>query len=188
VAFDRFWRSLVSGLALNASPAVAVQLVPPHASVGDRVRVVARVRPLERDRLKDALSVSARVGSREAIRLWPDAPDGVFTGSFVVDAAHGQSPLVTVTIDGAASGSARLGVESRAREAVGPPLSLLAATRGGVDAGPEDLARLERQLRAVASGASSRTTRHPMQSTWWLVPFCTALSFEWWLRRRRGAR
>src|SRR5262249_48113604 len=86
-AFDRFWRSVVAGLALDAEPAVRVQLVPRRAAPGDRVRVVAHVRALERERLGDRLSIAARVGSREAIRLWPDAARGDFMGSFVLDAS-----------------------------------------------------------------------------------------------------
>jgi hypothetical protein len=121
--------------------------------------------------------------------LWPDARRGDFTGSFVVDGEHGASPIVTVTLgDGTASGSARLMVDPHARESVGPPLALLATTRGGVDVGPDDLAPLERHLRATVLSTTADAIRRPMRSAWWFVPFAACLSTEWWLRRRRGAR
>lgn len=189
VAFDRFWQSVVSGLALAAEPAVSVDLLPRRAAPGERVRIVARVRSLERERLRDRFAISARIGARDPIRLWPDASPGLFTGSFVVDTAQGAAPLVTATIDdGVASGSAHVTVDRHAREAAGPPLALLARTHGGVDVSPDGLGALERHLRATTQPASTRAVRHPLRSVWWLPPICVALSSEWWLRRRRGAR
>jgi hypothetical protein len=189
VAFDGFWRSIVSGLALDAEPAVRVELVPRRAAPGERVRVVAHVRSLERDRLGDRLAVAARVGSRDPIRLWPDAGAGDFTGSFVADAAYGESPIVTVTVgDDVTSGSARLAIDPHAREAIGPPLALAASTHGGVHVGPDDLTALEQHLRATLPSTTAEAVRRPMRSIWWLLPFGTCLSAEWWLRRRRGAR
>jgi hypothetical protein len=189
VGFDRFWQSVVSGLALDAAPAVRVELTPRRAAVGERVRVDARVRSLERERVGDRLSLSARAGARDPIRLWPDAAAGVFTGSFVVEARDRADVVVTASLgDGAASGSARLVVDANAREAGGPPLALLATTRGGVDVDSGNLAALERHLRATTPSAGAQAVGYPLRSAWWLVPFCAALSAEWWLRRRRGAR
>jgi hypothetical protein len=189
VAFDRFWRSVVAGLALDAEPPVRVELMPRRAALGERVRIAAHVRSLERDRLGDRLSVAARVGAHAVVRLWPDAGAGDFTGSFVVDAADGDSPIVTVTVgDDVGSGSARLAIDPHAREGVGPPLALAASTHGGVNVGADDLAPLERHLRATLPSTTDEAARRPMRSVWWLLPFGTCLSAEWWLRRRRGAR
>src|SRR5262249_41454685 len=85
VEFDRFWRSVVSGLALAARPALEATVVPAHAAPGERVTVTARVRRLERERFANALAISAKTASGTPIRMWPDASSGVFTGSFIVD-------------------------------------------------------------------------------------------------------
>src|SRR5262249_4771315 len=46
-AFERFWQSTISALALGARPPVEIQLTPRRAAPGERVRVSARVRKLE---------------------------------------------------------------------------------------------------------------------------------------------
>lgn len=190
VDFGRFWRSVVSGLALAAPPPIDVDLVPRRAALGQRVRVVARVRPLEQDSLRDRLAVSASVGADRPIRLWPDAAKGVFTGSFIVESSMtGQSPIVTVSAgDGTARGSARVILDRHPREEGGEPLSLLAETRRGIDVRPDDLAKLESHVRTAVPPQRVPVERHPMRSAWWIVPFAACLSCEWWLRRRTGDR
>ena len=68
-AFDRFWRSTIAGLAIEARPAVDVRLTPRRASPGQRVQVTARVRTLERERLGDRLAIARarRCGSRSVV-------------------------------------------------------------------------------------------------------------------------
>ena len=61
--FDRFWRSLVAGAALSARPPIDVHLIPDRAAEGDRFRIVAQVRTLEREQLGARLAISARVGA-----------------------------------------------------------------------------------------------------------------------------
>ena len=184
--FDRFWRSLVSGAALAAAPALDVRLSPNRAAAGERVHVSVRVRRLERDRLGDALAVAARVGDTP-IRLWPDAALGVFTGSFVKDEGV-DSQTVIATLDDGTSGSALLTNDTGVRERSVPPLSVLAGTHGGIDVTPSTLSALEQHLRRTIPPESTRVSRRPMRSPWWFAPFAGCLSAEWWLRRRRGAR
>lgn len=187
-AFDRFWRSTIAGLAIEARQPVEVRLTPNRAAPGARVRVTARVRTLEHDRLNDRLAIAARVGE-DSIRLWPDAPRGSFSGSFVVDPkSTSSSTLVTVSAGETISGHARLTIDTNLREAVGPPLALLARTHDGVDVGPGQIGELERHLRDGAKPPAERRARHPMRSLWWIVPFAGCLSSEWWLRRRGGRR
>jgi hypothetical protein len=69
-------------------------------------------------------------------------------------------------------------------EAGGPPLSLLASTRGGLDVAPRDLTSLEHHLRTTVSSQTAVAVRHPMRSALWVWPFAASLSAEWWLRRR----
>jgi hypothetical protein len=187
-AFDRFWQSTIAALALDARPPVEIRLTPDRAAPGERVQVSARVRTLERDRRGNELAISARVGD-EPLRLWPDAARGAFRGSFVVAAnASGPSVLVTANAGEDVRGQARLTIDDNAREAVGPPLALLAASHGGVDVPPDHLDELERSIRRAVPPARESRRHYPMRSVWWFIPFAACLSTEWWLRRRAGRR
>jgi hypothetical protein len=189
VEFDRFWQSVVSGLALAARPAVDVDVTPARIAAGERVHVVARVRGMEAVRLGDTLAVSARMGPADAmapLRLWPAAAQGVFEGWFNAPSVPAQ--VIVTVADNLASGAALVSVDDATHEADGPPLSLLASTRGGVDTASGDLAAVERHLRETLAGQPASANRHPMRSVLWVWPFAACLSGEWWLRRRRGLR
>jgi hypothetical protein len=187
-AFERFWRSTIAAVALEARPPVEIQLTPGRAAPGERVWVSARVRKLERDQPGRELAISARAGD-EPIRLWPDARRGVFRGSFVVPAEPaGPSVLVTASAGEGIRGQARLSIDGNAREAGGAPLALLAATHGGIDVALEQLGELERSIRSALSPVQEPRRYNPARSPWWFVPFAACLSTEWWLRRRAGRR
>jgi hypothetical protein len=137
------------------------------------------------------LQVSARLDSGEQVRLWPDAEVDVFSGSFAAGPAGFQRITVLAAPDGAEdiSGSTVMAVDPSARRAERlVPLSLLAASRGGIDVSPDRLDDLEAYLRREVSAPPVRTTTHPMRSGWWIVPFAAGLTGEWWLRRRKGLR
>jgi hypothetical protein len=90
---------------------------------------------------------------------------------------------------GPREGSAMMAVDPTAHSAETLiPLSLLAASRGGIDVTPDRLADLEAYLRREISASPVPSTTRPMRSGWWIVPFAVCLSAEWWLRRRRGLR
>lgn len=192
-AFDRFWRSAIAGVALAAPPPVDVEITPAVVRPGETAHVVARIR---RSALAAApagpLRVSARRDTGEPIRLWPEAGADVFSGSFVASGPVLQRVTVSAAEDDApgASGSALMAIDHAAgrAEPIGPPLAMLAASRGGVDVTPERLADLEHQLRSEIGAAPVRTTTHPMRSGWWTLPFAVCLGGEWWLRRKRGLR
>ena len=191
-AFDRFWRSAIAGLALATPSPVDVEITPAVVTPGESARVVARI---HRDAIAGApagpMRVSARLDSGEPLRLWPEAGDGVFSGSFVADGPTLRR--ITVTADdeaSKASGAALVAVDPTARhvEPIVPPLALLATSRGGINVTPEHLGDLESWLRREVTAPPVRSTRHPMRSAWWMVPFAACLGGEWWLRRRRGLR
>jgi hypothetical protein len=188
--FDRFWRRVVAGLGSAARDALEVTLVPRRAIPGERVVVRARVRALERERLGDALAVSAHTPDGHPIRLWPEASAGIFAGSFAANARHDDRPMiVTVTVDGIADhASARLFRSDEVRDLSAAPLSLLAASHGGVDVAPSNVAGLERHIRSAVTGSPNQQRDYPMRSPWWVVPFTVCLSVEWWVRRRRRLR
>ncbi len=189
--FERFWQSLISGAALSARPAIEVDVWPQQAEPGERVRVAARVRSLERDEMGDHLAVDAHLDGDEPIRLWPDALPGTFVGAFVAHArGRDATRRVTASLEDGASGSAPLVIASPVKTPppADPPLSRLAMTHGGVNVSPSTVAQLEQHLRRTITPDTVAAIHHPMRSPWWFIPFGGCLSAEWWLRRRRGAR
>ncbi len=183
VEFDRFWQAAIAGLALATPPMVDVTVAPQLPPGGDRVSVSARVRG-------GAGAVSATLDGGEVIRLWPAAPPDVFTGTFVAPVTRG-SHFVEVAADGARqlTGRGLFNVGSAAETpASSAPLALLAASHGGIDVGPNDLATLDRRLRSSIASSRAPVAYRVMRSPWWLLPFAACLTGEWWLRRRRGAR
>jgi hypothetical protein len=185
-AFDRFWQSVVAGLALAAAPALDVSVTPAILRPGDRADVIVRMRGR-----RDA-AVSASVDA-QPLRLWPEAEAGVYRGRFVAQTKTGRSLVEARAAPGADASAASIVVpiERDARPAEGdvfPALSMLAASRDGIDATPDRLADVERFVRDRVSPRREPATRHPMRSTWWIVPFAGLLSADWWLRRRRGLK
>jgi hypothetical protein len=187
-AFDRFWRSTIAGLALAAPAAVDVRVEPSLLAPLETANIIVRTRSHNRG---DVVLVSAMVDGIP-IRLRPEPEAGVFTGTFVAHDTPGRS-RVDARVDGVnpQSASATVVVEKDARR-VDPespaPLSMLAASHGGVDVTPASLDVVERWARSTVSTPATREARHPMRSAWWIVPFSACLAGEWWLRRRRGER
>jgi len=55
-----------------------------------------------------------------------------------------------------------------------------------VNAGDE--ANLIAALERDRQPSSQVVSTHPWRSPWWMIPFATCLTLEWWLRRRDGLR
>ena len=188
-AFDRFWQSAVAGLALAVPPPIAIDVDPALPGPGEPAEVTVRVRA------RDAGGVSASLDG-EPVRLVPDAETGVYRGRFNTKSAPGRS---TIEVR-AAAGPKGSGVQTPSRillvrpdirrvpPASGPSLAMLASSHRGIDVTPDRVADLERFVRDRITAAPRQQVRHPMRSTWWIVPFAGCLSMEWWLRRRRGLR
>jgi hypothetical protein len=184
-AFDRFWQSTIAGLALAAVPPIAISVDPPMLRPGEPGAVIVRVRPA------DAIAVSASVDGDQPIRLMPDPEAGVYRGRFVAKRTPGPS---TVEVGAAAaqplSASNRFLVTADAHRlpSNGPRLAMLASSHRGIDVSPDRIPDLERFIRGAVTAPRTRQIRHPMRSTWWMLPFALCLSGEWWIRRRRGLR
>jgi len=192
-AFDRFWRSVVAGMALATDAPVDVTVAPSVVLPGETARVTAHIhrgafavadgRPLQ---------VTARLDSGEPLRMWPDAGADIFSGSFTANTPALRGITVTASDDEGrgATGAALVVVDPAARhaESMRTPLALLAASHGGINVTPDRLPDLEDHLRREISAPTVRSTTHPMRSTWWMVPFAACLGGEWWVRRRRGLR
>jgi len=183
--FDRFWQSAIAGLALSVRPPLSIDVIAPEPSAADpRVRV--RLRGADAQ-----TSVSAALASGEAVRLWPGAQRGSFSG-VLSPSRPGANRIDVVAESGGRTerASARFvaGAHVYAVEEPIVPLSLLSATHGGVDVRPDDLSRLGAWLQRTVAAKTAPVAVHPMRSPWWMIPFAGCLSIEWWIRRRRGFR
>jgi hypothetical protein len=185
-AFDRFWQATIAGVALAVAPPIAIDVDPPVLRPGESGRVVVRVRA------HGATAVSAAIDSGVPIRLLPQPALGVFRGTFTAKRDAGRSTLEVRTAGAAAASASRTVLVQRDAAPLGaidsPSLSMLASSHHGIDVTPDRLADLERFLRTTVTAPRTIGIRHPMRSTWWILPFALCLSADWWLRRRRGLR
>ena len=185
-AFDRFWQSTIAGLALAVPPPIAISVDPPLLRPGERADFTVRVRS------RDVASVSASLDRDQPIRLVPDPEAGAYSGHFVAKDTPGRSILeVRAVAPQPISASQTLLVQPdvhRVRSTAAPSLGMLATSHRGIDVNPERVADLERFLRNAVASLRAPLVRHPMRSTWWILPFALCLSAEWWLRRRQGLR
>ena len=123
-----------------------------------------------------------------AIRLLPTTRPGELSAELAAPSRRGVY-RVAVT-NGNARADVLLVVASDAAVPHASHADLVAAfanAHGGrvIDASTDDLARL---VTDAIHAPARPVTWHPMRSAWWIVLFAGALSGEWWLRRRRGAR
>ena len=190
--FDRFWRELVASVASGSPSAIDVRIAQPVVRPGERTSMAVTLRDAA---LSSAPNVHASATAtvpdgreRTAIRLLPRVRPGELSAELTAPSTRG---VYRVTVS---SGSARADVPLVvASDAAAPHAShadlvaALSTARGGrvIDGSTSDVARLV--LDAIHAPARA-VTWHPMRSGWWIVLFAGALSGEWWLRRRRGAR
>ncbi len=186
-AFDRFWRTVVLESAALGAP-LGIEFARAAAPPAAEVPLVVRHRHMDHAGTK-ALSATATCGDEpaEAIRLWPAGPEGVFNGTVAI--SEGGPCAVMVAVEDGPAAVAGIAVTNGATRSVSEVLAKLerAATQsGGVAVAADNAA-----MAAVALVTPLRDQPqpiHPMQSPWWMVPFVTCLSVEWWLRRRGGLR
>ncbi len=190
-AFDRFWQSTIAGVALAVPPPIAIDTEPRLLRPGEQADVIVRLRS------QDVTAISASVDGDRPIRLLPEPETGLYRGHFLARDTPGRS-TIEVRASSAVSearapqtSSRTLLVQADVRRpapANSPSLAMLASSHRGIDVTPEHLEDLRPFLRSVVTSRREPLVRHPMRSTWWIVPFAGCLSAEWWLRRRRGLR
>jgi hypothetical protein len=186
VEFDRFWQSLVAGVALAARRDVDVEVVPALVAPGETATVTVRV-----GRQSIVAPVTASLEGGDPIRLWPNATPGVFTGHVTAPPTGGPRDIrVSVGVDDALTARATFAVGDYAapRRTNEAPLRLLADAHGGIDVDSAHLDRLRQFIASHVLTGDAKTTVHPMRSVWWFGPFAGCLAIEWWIRRRRGLR
>lgn len=184
-AFDRFWRSLVLESSV-ASAALRVEPAQATAAPGARVPFVVRHHQMAE---ADAATLTASAGCgdepMQAVRLWPAAEAGVYSGTLSTTAAG--SCLIRVAVDDGPVSEG--GVVMTMGPTDGVPSVLAKLERGVVSRG--GVAGDAPAVIAMLSGNAAvavPTPVHPMRSPWWLSPFVLCLGVEWWLRRRAGLR
>jgi hypothetical protein len=189
--FDRFWRTIVAGLARAAGPGVDVEAEPRWSMPGEEVtvRVTGRTVRAWPDRV-----AAARLQCGDAaplpIRLWPSDASGSFVGR-ARPPVSGATCTVTAALEGLGEGRVAIQVMPDARSAgpaVDADLDALAARTGGLVVADTAVDGLVEALRALRSDVRTPEARYPMRSLWWFPLFVACLSGEWWLRRRAGLR
>jgi len=186
-AFDRFWRTLVIESAAT-SATVGIEFARGVAHAAAEVPMVVRHRRMDPGE-PAGVSATSTCGDQPAamIRLWPAGPAGVFTGTVDVS---GEGPCeVMVAIENGPVAMAGIAVTNGATRTVSEVLAKLAraATASGGMAVSANQAAAAAASLAPSPREDSQPIR-PMQSPWWMFPFVTCLSAEWWLRRRNGLR
>jgi hypothetical protein len=188
--YERFWRAAVARLAEATGPPVAVSVEPTWARPGQDVDVRLSARSV--GVLTSWLATATLTCNGTApipLRLWPADAAGEFRGSARLDGSTG-SCAVTARVAGLGEGTAHVQV---APNAAVPPSARESLDRtiertGGLALGHADLPQLIEALHAGRSTDRVPETRHPMRSSWWMLPFAFCLAGEWWLRRRSGRR
>lgn len=190
--FDRFWRELVAGIASESPGAIDVSVARPVIRPGERTSMTVMLRDAA---LSSAPSIHARATAtvsggheRRMIRLLPTVRPGELFAELTAPSARG---VYRVTVS---SGNARAVVPLVVASDAASPKALhadlvaaFASARGGrvIDGSISDVARV---ITDAIHAPARAVMWHPMRSAWWIVLFAGALSGEWWLRRRRGAR
>lgn len=183
--FALFWTALAADAAVAAGDVVTVRATPRLALPGEPVGV--DVRWQWADPVEARVAAEARyacVDDEGMLRLWPGAAPGTFAGTL---RPAGDGPCrITATINGVTG----VGTVVVARDAPVPPApdALRAAidAHGGQLVTSGDEAALAAHARRVLPPTRGPVESHPMRSIWWIIPFASALGYEWWDRRRRG--
>ncbi len=197
-AFGRFWRTRIAEVALLAPRTLELSLSPDTVRPGERVTVTARPRRTEwveqRDRVRSPelfARMVAKDGTQQVFRLWPTAESGRFEGVVRPQAAGTYDVQVSiqdgVTVDALLEVAADVRHPVASDDDVGETLRLIAGATDGIAVTAEDLAPLERYLRALP-GQQTRRSLRPSRSIWFLLTFVGLASAEWTLRRRAGRR
>ena len=187
--FDRFWRSLVLESAA-ASASLRLEFAHPIAAPGTDAPFVVRHLQMEPG-IESTVSATVTCGAQPArvVRLWPGGTAGMFMGRLSIDGR--DACQLRVAVDGGPTVVGGVAVTSGATDSVSRVMAKLerAAIRTG---GVVVAAGAESKLLAALASVTPRPARpeaiRPLRSPWWMFPFVTLLSVEWWLRRRAGLR
>jgi hypothetical protein len=195
--FDRFWRDTISTRAAAVPEPVEITLDPVVAAPDAPINLQVRIR--SGNAANTTATIAARVAAASPseaqaaatpIRLWPDARPSAYHGAINAPSRDGVY-AVSVQLDGQATPARayfRVQHDARIARPAWPGLQAFVEARRGLLVTSDQLDRLTRHLREYVRPANTRHARHPLRSTWWILPFAACLGGEWLLRRRRGER
>ncbi len=190
--YARFWRRVIAAAGATVPPALAVETAPAIARPGEAVTVTARLRDTElpaADRIDvrgvRATAVSPSAKGEDAIRLWPTAEPGVFTGEWRAR-AWGTTNVTVMAGDLRADAVVRVASDAAALRWTTEDLELAARATGGRLLPASQPQALVDALKAAYPASRVTERRRIMRSAWWSVPFAALLCVEWAMRRKRG--
>ena len=171
-AFDRFWQSTIAGLALAAPPPIAIDVEPPLLRPGEPADVIVRVRS------RDVVAVSASCRRRSA------DPPAARAGGWRLSRPIRREDASAGRFERSRSRSDRPRARAIARTvlvAAGRPARCAraaAVARDALRVSPR-YRRDARANRPSSNGSCAIAVppprapmlRHPMRSTWWMLPF-----------------
>lgn len=192
-AFARFWRGVVAADAIAVPPALDVSVEPALAQPGEHVRVIARARETELTATAGRVEIQgvmARVvnpvaKTDEAVRLWPTAEPGVFSGDWRAVAGQHNISVSAGTRRGDAAVMVAADVV-HASPLESADLSRFARASGGQSFPAGQIESLVTTLASSYPAQRVVQPGRPMRSPWWCVPFAALLCADWIIRRRRG--
>jgi hypothetical protein len=189
-AYERFWRHVAATAAEATPPAVSLSMVSPVVAPGGVARATLTRLLTSGGAAPPVGEWQDTQGERGAITWWPRS-SSVSEAEFRVPATPGRYRLVSTVGDDTARAEF-LVVEPGDWTPAVPDQSIereaLVAAHTGAIVAPSDMGTLPDVVRRVAGGRSEEVPVAPMRSPWWLLPCIALLSFEWWTRRRHGAR
>ncbi len=185
VDYAEFWRVQVAGEAATTPERISVILADAIVEPGALIQATVESRGLSG---ADA-EWQDTIGGRGDVRLWPEG-EGRWRAEWAAPVTPGRYRLVVTAQDVTASREFMVVEPEHAPRPVpesDEALALMARAHGGRAVPIAEAASLRAELAALAE-APAGATWHPFRTAWMIVPFAGALSVEWWLRRRRGAR
>ena len=192
--FEKFWQQTIGAAAGSAAPVIEIEFAPRPFEPGDEVEINVTARAAALAELRAGAPVRAELAvalvtdsGRSTVRLWPTGTPGSFRGT--VRAPQQPGTYSVIAAANGSSASRPLVVARDVRTANSSEPGLLAAftsAHGGSVVAAAQLAELPSLIERALQPSPRRVVSHPMRSAWWLLPFATALSIEWFMRRRRS--
>lgn len=193
--FERFWQRTVAAAAIDAAPAVDVELSEALVRPSSEVVVTVTERRASLATLRAGASTRATAsallehgdGTAAVVRLWPTGTPGVLRGTVTAPNEPGTYRVAASAEGGTTRAPLQVATDARPPNPTEIELLRAVAVANGGELVPEgQIDQLSSIMKRSFEVQRRPVSWHPMHSAWWLLPFTLALSAEWWLRRRRG--
>jgi hypothetical protein len=189
-AYERLWRHVAATAAEATPPAVSLAILSPVVSPGGVVHATLVRQTAASATVPPVGEWQDTQGGRGPITWWSRS-SSLSEAEFRAPATPGRYRLVSTVGEQTVRAEFLVVEPGDWTPAVPDQTSereALVASHGGAIVAPSDLGTLPDVVRRVAGALSEQVPVAPMRSPWWLAPCIALLSFEWWTRRRHGAR